>query len=130
MSRTAVTPLRFAILASRKPGVAFPGHPFDACVSPLEAAGEHFCAFAFLRRAESRWFANPWQTPLGACAEPLVRTLRSMTSVIAWWLGARRYSFLLEASHGVHIDVLSRAIGIANQCAFNDKAKPFVQPNG
>jgi hypothetical protein len=37
---------------------------------------------------------------------------------------------LLEASHREHIDVLSSAIGVANQCAFNGKSKPLVQLNG
>ena len=42
-----------------------------AAVDPsMDAAGEPFCAFAILRRAESRWFAGPWQTPLVACDEP------------------------------------------------------------
>jgi hypothetical protein len=81
----AVNPLRCAVLASRKPGAYIPVRPFDACVSPLDAAGEPFCAFArdasapaslrsspdihvrsfadvrlTLRRTESRWFAGPW----------------------------------------------------------------------
>jgi hypothetical protein len=44
---------------------------FRAAVNPsLEAADKTFCAFAVLRRAESRWFADPWQTPLVACDEP------------------------------------------------------------
>jgi transmembrane sensor len=30
-----VAPLRYAILATRKPGVTIPGHPRDACVSPM-----------------------------------------------------------------------------------------------
>jgi hypothetical protein len=38
MFRAAVDPLRCPVHASR-PGVAMPGHPFDACVSPLDAAG-------------------------------------------------------------------------------------------
>jgi photosystem II stability/assembly factor-like uncharacterized protein len=33
-----VNPLRCAVRASRKPGVAIPGHPFAACGEPLEAA--------------------------------------------------------------------------------------------
>jgi hypothetical protein len=37
MFRAAVDPLRCAVHASR-PGVAMPGHPFDACVSPMQAA--------------------------------------------------------------------------------------------
>jgi hypothetical protein len=41
--RTAVNPLRYAIPASRKPGVAIHGHPRDACVAPLEAAGKTSC---------------------------------------------------------------------------------------
>jgi hypothetical protein len=40
------------------------------------AASKPFCAFAILRR----WFADPWQTPLVACDEPLVCTPRHMTS--------------------------------------------------
>jgi hypothetical protein len=79
MVRAAVDPLRCAIRASRKPGVAIPGHPFDVYVSPLEAAGNAFCAFAILRRPESRWFADPWQTPLVACDQPLRFTPRPMT---------------------------------------------------
>jgi len=55
-----------------------PGHPPNACVRPLEAAGKPFCAFAVLRRTESRWFADPWQTPLVACDEPLFFTLREI----------------------------------------------------
>gem|GEM_PF-5667772 len=38
--RTAVNPLRYAIPASRKPGVAIHGHPRDACAAPMEAAGK------------------------------------------------------------------------------------------
>src|ERR1700723_843082 len=41
-----------------------------------------------------------------------------------------RDSFLLEASHREHIDVPSSAKGVADQCAFNGKAKPLVQLNG
>jgi hypothetical protein len=78
--RDAVDPLRCAVRAPRKPGVAIHGHPFDACVSPLEPAGKPFCAFAILRRTESRWFADPWQTPLGVYASPKVCTPRSCVS--------------------------------------------------
>ena len=50
---------------------------FRAAVKPsLAAAGNAFCAFAILLRAESQWFAGPWQTPLGACAEPMRFTPR------------------------------------------------------
>ena len=38
--RTAVNPLRYAVPAARKPGVAFHGHPCDACVASLGAAGK------------------------------------------------------------------------------------------
>jgi hypothetical protein len=38
--RAAVKPLRCAVRAPRKPGVAVPGHQFDACVSPPAAAGK------------------------------------------------------------------------------------------
>ena len=44
--------------------------PRDAVDPSMEAAGKTFCAFAILRRAESRWFAFPYQTPLVACDEP------------------------------------------------------------
>src|SRR6266481_83663 len=40
ISRAAVNPLRCAVPAPRKPGVAIPGHPRDACVAPLGAAGK------------------------------------------------------------------------------------------
>ena len=54
---------------------------FRAAVKPsLAAAGNAFCAFAILLRAESQWFAGPRQTPLGACAEPMRFTPRHMTS--------------------------------------------------
>jgi hypothetical protein len=39
----------------------------EALTAQRNAAGKTFCAFAILRRAEGRWFANPWQTPLVAC---------------------------------------------------------------
>jgi hypothetical protein len=35
MFRDGVNPLRCAVRATRKPRVAFHGHPFDACVSPM-----------------------------------------------------------------------------------------------
>ena len=41
--RTAVNPLRCAVPATRKPWVAIHGHPCDACVAPLEAAGKTSC---------------------------------------------------------------------------------------
>jgi hypothetical protein len=47
MFRDGVNPLRCAVRASRKPSVAVRGHPFDACVSPLEPAGN------------LPWFARP-----------------------------------------------------------------------
>jgi len=54
---------------------------FRAGMNPsMGPAGNAFCAFAILRRAESRGFANPWQTPLGACAEPMRFTPRPMNS--------------------------------------------------
>jgi hypothetical protein len=108
MFRDGVDPLRFAVLASRKPSVAIHGHPFDVYVSPLGPAGK-----------ASR-----------------LCTTRPITARPPWilarrcWCGARHNSFMLEASHRVHIDELSGAIGIANQCAFNNKAKPLVQANG
>ena len=43
ISRTAVNPLRYAVPAARKPGVAIHGHPRDACVAPMEAAGKTSC---------------------------------------------------------------------------------------
>src|SRR3984885_14043339 len=52
------------------------------------------------------------------------------SSRFRWWRAGCVHSFLLEASHREHIDVLSSAIGIANQCPFNGKAKPLVQLNG
>jgi len=48
-----VNPLRRAVPASRKPRATFPGLPFDACVSPLRAAGKTFRALAILLLAES-----------------------------------------------------------------------------
>jgi hypothetical protein len=51
--RAAVNPLRCAVRAARKPRATFPGHPFDACVSPMEAAGKTFFPLAILLRAES-----------------------------------------------------------------------------
>jgi hypothetical protein len=48
--------LRVVVHAARKPGVGIRTHPFDACVSPLEAAGKTFCAFGIVHRAESRGF--------------------------------------------------------------------------
>jgi hypothetical protein len=35
----------------------------EALTAQRNAAGKTFCAFAILRRAEGRWFPNPWQTP-------------------------------------------------------------------
>jgi hypothetical protein len=40
-------PIALRFHASRKPGATIHGRPFDACVSPLGAAGKTFCAFAF-----------------------------------------------------------------------------------
>ncbi len=33
--------MRYAVPAARKPGVAFHGHPFDACVSPMATRATH-----------------------------------------------------------------------------------------
>src|ERR1700733_7862234 len=52
------------------------------------------------------------------------------SSRFRWCRAGCVHSFLLEASHREHIDELSSAIGIANQCALNGKAKPLVQLNG
>src|SRR5258708_39921898 len=41
--RTAVNPLRCAVPAPRKPWVTFHGHPRDACVARLGAAGKTSC---------------------------------------------------------------------------------------
>ena len=57
--RAAVKPLRYAARAPRKPGVTFHGHPSNACIGPLAAAGKTFSAPAIPLRPESRWFANP-----------------------------------------------------------------------
>jgi hypothetical protein len=69
--RTAVNPLRCAIRASRKPRANVLVRPYNACVAPMDAAGKTFWAFAILHRPESRWCANPWQTPLVACDESM-----------------------------------------------------------
>jgi hypothetical protein len=66
--RTAVNPLRCAVPAARKPGVAIHGHPRDACVAPLEAAGKT-CDAMLSCIAASRGSPS-LATPLGACAEP------------------------------------------------------------
>jgi hypothetical protein len=53
-----VAPLRYAILATRKPGVTIPGHPRDACVSPMATRATHAShplrAFKSARRPTSR----------------------------------------------------------------------------
>jgi len=66
--RTAVNPLRCAVPATRKPWVAIHGHPCDACVAPLEAAGKTCDAMQSCIAASQGLpsLANP----LGACAEP------------------------------------------------------------
>ena len=40
--RAGVDPLRCALLASRKPWVTVSGHPSNACVRPMEAAGKTY----------------------------------------------------------------------------------------
>jgi hypothetical protein len=64
---------------------AFDGRPWTdalglrgAWTAQRNAAGKPFCAFAILRRTESQWFADPWQTPLVACDEPVFFTPRSI----------------------------------------------------
>jgi hypothetical protein len=42
----------------------------EARTARRNAAGKSFCAFAIQHRAESRWFAYPWQTPLVAATSP------------------------------------------------------------
>jgi hypothetical protein len=74
--RAAVNPLRCAIHASRKPGVTILGHPFDACVSPLEAAGKTFCAFALHAARRKPVVRKSRRTPLVACDEPVFFTPR------------------------------------------------------
>jgi hypothetical protein len=66
-------------------------HAFDGCprmvtqglrgvwTAQRNAAGKTFWAFAILHRPESRWCANPWQTPLVACDEPMLFTLRNLS---------------------------------------------------
>ena len=46
MFRAAVNPFGFAFGASRKPWVTVLGHPSNACVRPLDAAGNTFSALA------------------------------------------------------------------------------------
>jgi hypothetical protein len=41
-------------------------------------AGKTFWALTILHRPESRGFADPWQTPLIACDEPMFFTPRPM----------------------------------------------------
>ena len=49
----ALNPLRCAVHALRKPSVAIHCHPFEACVSPMDAAAKIFWALAILLCAES-----------------------------------------------------------------------------
>ena len=42
----------------------------EARTTQRNAPRQTFCAFAIVHRAESRWFASPWQIPLVACDEP------------------------------------------------------------
>jgi len=63
---------------------AFDGRPWTdalglrgAWTAQRNAAGKPFCAFAILRRTESQWFADPWQTPLVACDEPVFGTFQT-----------------------------------------------------
>jgi hypothetical protein len=74
--RDAVNPLRCAVRAARKPGVDVLGHPFDACVSPLDAAGNaslgftprHMISRAHLVVGHDRYghFLNIARTPVPA----------------------------------------------------------------
>ena len=57
----AVNPLRCAVRAARKPGVAIHGHPSNACVGPREAAGNTCDAFA-VRASLQAWVRRPWRT--------------------------------------------------------------------
>jgi len=50
--------LRCGALATRKPSVTLPDHPFDAGALPLDSAGKAFCGFAIPHRAESWTFAG------------------------------------------------------------------------
>jgi hypothetical protein len=50
--RIAINPLRRASCFAQA-WVAILGNPRNACVTPMEAPGETFCAFAILHRAES-----------------------------------------------------------------------------
>jgi len=59
-----------------------------AWTAQRNAADKTFWPLAIVRRPESRWFANPWQTPLVACDEPLVCTPRHMTSRADLEMGA------------------------------------------
>jgi hypothetical protein len=49
--------------------------------------GETFCAFAIVHRAESRWFADPWQTPLDVSVSPCFA--RSRKQMERFTCGAR-----------------------------------------
>src|SRR5258708_17459666 len=59
--RTAVNPLRCAVPSPRKPCMTFHGHPPDACVAPLGAAGTTSC-FSL----SDRPLPNPDSFKLGA----------------------------------------------------------------
>jgi hypothetical protein len=42
----------------------------EARTTQRNAPGETFGAFAIVHRAESQWFAGPWQTPLDVYVSP------------------------------------------------------------
>src|ERR1700730_11553940 len=107
---------RLASRAAVKPSVgrkhAFDGWPRMATLglrgawtAQRNAAGNTFCAIAILQRAESRWFAFPWQTPLVACDEPCFSRpgsrARASTRVrAAWPYGAKLHR--RDCHGGIH----------------------------
>jgi hypothetical protein len=131
MFRAGVDPLRCAFPASRKPRAYIPVCPFDVCVSPLGPADKTCDACAVLHRCKPG-FTIPGEparrmrralfcTPRHMTSRAHLETRRDGLGRLMREMGRAaggpesipvRDSFLLEASHRVHIDVLSGAISI------------------
>jgi len=72
-------PLRCAVHAARKPGVAFHGDPSNACVRPLEAAGKTFLPSRYPASGRKPVVCRPWQTPRNGMRCALFCTPRHMS---------------------------------------------------